>query len=278
MSHRFEFRTILVPLLFLALDVSSDPALAKDRGTGKKVGERIEGHASRMTSGASDTCSSQLSETEKVEVLLRLVELSQETFVRNDQVYSGTEAAQHLRQKWEQAPAEVKTARDFVDRIASKSSVSGKPYAIRLADGEEFAARVWLLGALAMLESLPEFGAPDLAATTHEASSPSGADEVLDLLRKSDLTFLRVESDEVEHRNGKNMARHIALKYLFGGRPELDADGFIDRFCTKSSLHNTHYLVELADGTRVRLDKWLREQLSGSLPQSATPHSSADRQ
>lgn len=75
-------------------------------------------------------------EKNKIEFLISSVEnLKDAKFIRNGSVYDGQEAANHLRMKLQNVLA-VKTADDFIRLIASKSSVSGKPYLIRLPDGK----------------------------------------------------------------------------------------------------------------------------------------------
>jgi hypothetical protein len=49
--------------------------------------------------------------------------------------HTGKEAAEHLRMKLQNALA-VQTADDFIRLCASKSSITGKPYMIRLSNGK----------------------------------------------------------------------------------------------------------------------------------------------
>ena len=75
-------------------------------------------------------------ETKKIEFLISSVEnLKDAKFIRNGAEYNGQEAAKHLRMKLQNVLV-VKTAEDFIRLIASKSSVSGKPYLIMLPDGK----------------------------------------------------------------------------------------------------------------------------------------------
>lgn len=62
-------------------------------------------------------------------------------FIRNGTEYDPKSAAAHLRMKLGKAGDRVKTATDFIDGIASKSSVTGKPYQIRKKDGSVTDAR-----------------------------------------------------------------------------------------------------------------------------------------
>ena len=92
-------------------------------------------------------------ETQKIEVLIQHVnDLQDATFIRNGSTYNSKSAATFLRRKWQANQSEVKTARDFVDRVASISGTSGKPYLIRFKDGEEVQSREFLLSKLKSIE------------------------------------------------------------------------------------------------------------------------------
>ncbi|UHQ20098.1 DUF5329 domain-containing protein [Lysobacter sp. KIS68-7] len=69
-------------------------------------------------------------------------------FIRNGSEYTATEAAAHLQRKREAAGAKVRTPEQFIDVLGSRSSMSGKPYRVRLADGREMDSATWLNGLL----------------------------------------------------------------------------------------------------------------------------------
>ena len=72
----------------------------------------------------------------RIEHLISSVEkLEGAKFIRNGTEYNPKDAGSHLRMKLGKAGDKVKTAEDFIDGIASKSSTSGKPYQIRKSDG-----------------------------------------------------------------------------------------------------------------------------------------------
>ena len=52
-------------------------------------------------------------------------------FIRNGKEYGSEEARKHIQKKYEYARNRIKTAEDFIQGVASKSSMSGKPYKIR---------------------------------------------------------------------------------------------------------------------------------------------------
>jgi hypothetical protein len=93
-----------------------------------------------------------LSEKEKIEALIKHVEgLEDAVFVRNGVEYDAKTAAKFLRGKWEKA-SDVKTAKDFIDKVATKSSTSGKPYLIRLKGGKEVKGGEYLSKELEKIE------------------------------------------------------------------------------------------------------------------------------
>ena len=70
-------------------------------------------------------------------------------FVRNGKAYSPDDAATFLREKLKAMGVEVTTAEEFIDKIATKSSMSGKPYSVRFADGREMPSADFLRAELA---------------------------------------------------------------------------------------------------------------------------------
>ncbi len=93
------------------------------------------------------------SEKQKIEALIKQVaDLKDAKFVRNGSNYNADSAAVFLRRKWEANESEVKTARDFIDKVASFSGTSGKPYLIRFKDGGEIKSRDFLLAQLKKLD------------------------------------------------------------------------------------------------------------------------------
>jgi hypothetical protein len=93
-----------------------------------------------------------LTEKAKIEKLLEALASSSDTVTRNGSDYTGKQAADHLRSKWSSAGERVKTARDFIDGLASKSSFSGKPYTVKGADGKTVNAAEWFNQQLKLIE------------------------------------------------------------------------------------------------------------------------------
>jgi hypothetical protein len=76
-----------------------------------------------------------ITEAQKIEMLIAFIAKQEGTFIRNGSEYNASQAAEHLRMKWKKAGKAIKTAKDFIEHIASKSSMSGKPYQLKLKNG-----------------------------------------------------------------------------------------------------------------------------------------------
>lgn len=96
-------------------------------------------------------------EEQKITALIGRVEaLKDARFVRNGKEYDGKAAAEHMRRKRKSAGAKIKTAREFIERAASKSSASGQAYKIRFKDGKEQTSAEFLAAELERLERKKE--------------------------------------------------------------------------------------------------------------------------
>ena len=95
-----------------------------------------------------------LSETDKIEALIKHIEgLKDAKFIRNDSDYDAKTAARFLRGKWRANEKQIKTATDFIDKAASVSSTSGKPYVIRLKGEKEVKCGDYLKEELKKIEA-----------------------------------------------------------------------------------------------------------------------------
>ncbi|WP_406818856.1 DUF5329 domain-containing protein [Pseudomonas sp. KnCO4] len=82
---------------------------------------------------------------QEIKRLLDFVEHSSCRFVRNGTEYTGPQARAHLEQKlhYLESQNRVKTAEDFIDLAATRSSISGRAYEVRCPEGVE-PANSWL--------------------------------------------------------------------------------------------------------------------------------------
>ncbi len=83
-----------------------------------------------------------------VEYLMERVTRSELTFIRNGKAHAGAEAAEHMGKKYDHFRKEIRTPEDFIRLAATKSLLSGKPYAVVTADGTHVPTANWLRAAL----------------------------------------------------------------------------------------------------------------------------------
>jgi hypothetical protein len=82
-------------------------------------------------------------ESAKIEQLLKKIESSGITFIRNGTAYNSVEAAKHLRAKLKEANGQIKTHDQFIKNIGSYSSMTGKAYLVKLKNGKVITAEEW---------------------------------------------------------------------------------------------------------------------------------------
>lgn len=85
--------------------------------------------------------------------LFALVETSDCTFIRNGSEHDAEDAADHLRLKSRRGKKYYDSTEQFIDRLATKSSWSGKPYSVQCPDSEAQSSNAWLTGLLLQLRS-----------------------------------------------------------------------------------------------------------------------------
>ncbi|HEY4467156.1 MAG TPA: YfeK family protein [Klebsiella sp.] len=65
-------------------------------------------------------------------------------FVRNGDAHNCEEAVSHLRLKLGNTRNRIDTAEQFIDKVASSSSITGKPYIVRIPGNSDENARPYL--------------------------------------------------------------------------------------------------------------------------------------
>ncbi|HSV96914.1 MAG TPA: DUF5329 domain-containing protein [Spirochaetota bacterium] len=88
----------------------------------------------------------------RIHSLLNALERSGFAFIRNGASYTAREARAHLKMKLDRAGGRVKTAEQFIDYCATRSSSTGRPYLVRLPDGSTVEAGKWLRTRLAEID------------------------------------------------------------------------------------------------------------------------------
>ena len=91
----------------------------------------------------------------EINQLLGLVEQSGCEFFRNGTWYDAKRAQAHLRAKYDMLAAndQIKTAEDFIEKAASRSSLSGRPYQMRCRGGAAMTTNQWFSAALMRLRN-----------------------------------------------------------------------------------------------------------------------------
>jgi hypothetical protein len=92
----------------------------------------------------SETAATSETGAETIEYLIAYVEQSKLTFIRNGQEHDSGAAAAHMRHKYEYFKVSIATPEEFIEQIASKSLLSGRPYMVRLPGGREAPVGAWL--------------------------------------------------------------------------------------------------------------------------------------
>ena len=91
-------------------------------------------------------------ERQKIEALIVAVEkLDGAVFVRNGKEYPPSTAAKFLRGKWQKRSPQVASAEDFISKVATASSTTGRAYFVRFGDGRELPTATFLRARLASL-------------------------------------------------------------------------------------------------------------------------------
>jgi hypothetical protein len=106
--------------------------------------------------------------------LLGLIEQSGCEFFRNGTWYDAQRAAAHLRTKYDalSASEEIATAEDFIDKAASRSSMSGQAYLIRCGGGAPMTTRQWFSAALARYRGVASRSVPCAPPLPRDAQEP----------------------------------------------------------------------------------------------------------
>jgi len=80
----------------------------------------------------------------EIQELMGRVESSTCSFVRNGTAHAPANAREHMERKYDYVKSYVSTTEDFIEKAASKSSVTGEPYYVDCPDQKRVTAKVWL--------------------------------------------------------------------------------------------------------------------------------------
>jgi len=84
----------------------------------------------------------------EIEHLITTVGESGCAFIRNGSRHDAEDAASHMRMKYRRGKRYATTAELFIERLASKSSFTGKPYKIECPGSDAVPSGDWLMARL----------------------------------------------------------------------------------------------------------------------------------
>jgi hypothetical protein len=134
------------------------------------VTARIAGVAALVIAVMAASTASAEDAPPEIEYLLTTMGQSDCRFIRNGKTYDAGDAEDHLRMKYWRGKRYASSAEEFIDNLASRSSMSRKPYLIACEGAEQVETGPWLHELLDEYRSRkqpPAGGAP-------AASEPAG--------------------------------------------------------------------------------------------------------
>ncbi len=114
--------------------------------TGKKIGPLVTVLIAVLFSGILSQATAASGADVEIGQLLGYIEHSGCLLYRNGSWYSASDARAHLEMKYRYLRDRglVDTTEDFIDRAATASSMSGKPYQVQCDGGEPVPSAEWL--------------------------------------------------------------------------------------------------------------------------------------
>lgn len=79
----------------------------------------------------------------EIEHLMVFVATSQCRFIRNGKMYDAAQSRKHLERKYRHIQHAIGSADEFIEKVASRSSVTGRPYRVQCSD-REVPTATWL--------------------------------------------------------------------------------------------------------------------------------------
>jgi len=103
--------------------------------------------------GVAASAAPSATEQARIERLLTMVATRRDVrMVRNGEEHDAAKAMYFLRRKLDSMGGDIKTCEEFIDRIASRSSMTGQLYWVKLSDGRDMPAGDFLRLELARLD------------------------------------------------------------------------------------------------------------------------------
>jgi len=111
--------------------------------------------AALILSGLMQSAASAAEVPTEIDYLLTTMGSSDCTFIRNGKKYDAEDAEAHLRVKYRRGRRHASTAENFIENLASQSSMSKKPYHIACEGQEKIESGAWLMQLLVEYRKRP---------------------------------------------------------------------------------------------------------------------------
>lgn len=236
-----------------------------------------------------------ITEQEKIQAIIAAVRKSGHVFVHDGIARDGAATADKLQLLLERDPTGVRSAREFIDRLAAPERTDEDPDRVVLSKGDaseedSVPARHWYLVRLAELEGRPPPSAPP--EEQRKAEDHARRLLILDalaIIEHSKLRFVAPprpgpakptkasgpkRKPKRKEYTGAQFADMLRKKWEFLGADIEDLDTFIDEIASDSFASMVRYRVVLDDGREEDVGVWLRAQLGAqktTLAQGGAP-------
>ncbi len=220
---------------------------------------------------------SEMTEQDKIKGLIAAVRTSQHTFVHDDIERSGSAAADKLELLLDRDPTGVRSAREFIDRIAAPERSNEAPDSVKIGPEELVLAHHWFEVRLAEIEGRPPPESPPEAQRQAEVHARRlQILEALRLIERSKLNFVAPPRHSAAKTHAKGPKRKpkrkeytsvqfadmLRKKWEFLGADIKDIDTFIEEIASDSFTSMVRYRVIFEDGREEDFGSWLRAQLA----------------
>lgn len=242
----------------------------------------------------SQQLGNEMTEQQKIAALIDAARRSDHTFVLDDIERKGPGTADKLQLLLERDPTGVRSAREFIDRIAAPDREGEPADRVQLSEEESMLAKTWFHARLAELEGRP--APPADPEEVREAEEHARRLQILDALRiveRSELRFVspsrkalpkpgkkaapspvRTRKPKRKEYTGEQFADMLRKKWEFLGADIDDLETFIEEIASDSFASMVRYRVLHADGSEQDFAQWLRTELDAertALAQGGAP-------
>ncbi len=237
-----------------------------------------------------------MTEQDKIAALIEKVRRSEHVFIHDDIERTGTSTADKLQLLLERDPTGVRSAREFIDRMAAPKRRDEPPDRVKISEEESVLASYWYEARLAELEGRP---APPIdSEAIRQAEEHARRLAILDALRiveSSELRFVapprrampknkpkkgtRTSVGPKRKPKGKQysasqFADMLRNKWEYLGADIDELDMFIEEIASSSFSSLVRYRVVHPDGSEEDFASWLRLRLDAErsrLAQGGSP-------